>query len=152
MAPKAISPSPGKKASDTKAASKVLDSAQAVKTLASKKLELKDAMSKLAVAKKKQERKVKTLKKKASKLDLSDLMQMLMMKAFYHAKHEAEGSSSSSSSSDLWVPKNGADAVDRLKELAETCQHPEVMAFAKTLKDADATPAGVFEASTDAEE
>ena len=52
MAPKAISPSPGKKASDTKAATKVLDSAQAVKTLASKKLELKDAMSKLAVAKK----------------------------------------------------------------------------------------------------
>ena len=52
MAPKAISPSPGKKASDTKAAAKVLDSAQAVKTLAGKQQELKEAMSKLAVAKK----------------------------------------------------------------------------------------------------
>ena len=151
MAPKAASPA-GKKASDTKAATKVLDSAQAVKTLATKRAELKEAMAKLQVAKKKEERKMKNLKKKASKLDLSDLMQMLMMKAFYHAKAEAETSSSSSSSTAVWVPKNGADAVERLKELAETCQHPEVMAFAKTLKENGATPASAFEAGEASED
>ena len=145
MPPKGGHTAAGKKASDTKAATKVLDSAQAVKNLMDKKKELKEAMGKLALAKKKEERKVKALKKKASKVDLSDLMQMLMMKAFLHSKAQAESSgSASSSSTEPWVPKNGADAVERLKELCETCQHPEVMAFAKTLKEntsAASTPA-----------
>ena len=135
MAPKTVSPSAVKKVSDTKAAGQVLDAAQAVKNLLDKKKELKDAMGNLALVKKKEERKVRALKKKAGKLDLSDLMQMLVMKAYLHSKAQEESSSSSSSSSTQpWVPKNGAEAVDRLKELCETCQRPEVLAFAKTLK------------------
>ena len=86
----------------------------------------------------KRQRKIAQLKKKAYKVDLAYLMQMLMMKAYIHSvKHEREIESrggASSSSSTAWVPRNGVEAIDRLRLLAASCTDPEVVAFAETLK------------------
>ena len=144
MAPKlASSASPtAKKCSDTKAAGKILSAAKKADVLQSEKSRLKEAITKLQNEKKKELRRVRALKKKASKVDLADLMQMLMMKAYLHAKSEASSSSSGASSSSAdWVPANGIEALDKLRMLATTCQHPEVKAFAETLKATSSTVA-----------
>ena len=80
---------------------------------------------------------MRALKQKAQKDDLTELMQMLMMKAFLLSKNAADSgvtTSSSSSSSEPWFPKDGPDALNNMTKLAALSTHPESVNFAATLK------------------
>jgi len=121
------------KSSDSKAAGKILKASQEAVNLQEKKKTLKDQMARIQAEKKKQERRARTLKKKAAKCDLTELMQMLMMKAFLFNKQTAAEGSGSASSTDAWIPKDADDALDKLKTLAGHSANPEVLEFAKTL-------------------
>jgi predicted phage gp36 major capsid-like protein len=119
-------------------AGKVLKAAQDVVEIQKEREKLRGDLRAMYREARKRQRKIAQLKKKAYKVDLADLMQMLMMKAYIHSvKHEREIESrggASSSSSTAWVPRNGVEALDRLRLLAASCTDPEVVAFAETLK------------------
>lgn len=136
MAPKVAMSPRAKKAADMKAAGKVLLAQQEKQKIDKQKKDLKSEMTKLAKDRKKQERKMRTLKAKAQKIDLTELMQMLMMKAFLLQKNATDMGlcSSASSSSEAWVPKDGPDALNKLTELAGLSTDPEVVSFAATLR------------------
>ena len=65
-----------------KAAGKVLLAQQEQQHIDKQKKDLKSEMTNLAKDRKRQERKMRNLNAKAQKIDLTELMQMLMMKAF----------------------------------------------------------------------
>ena len=92
----------------------------------------------MAKEKKAKDRQLRHLKAKAQNIDLTELMQMLMMKAFLLSKDAAASAASASGSTDPpaepWVPKDGPEAVQKLAELTSMSSHPEVIEFAKTLR------------------
>jgi hypothetical protein len=134
MAPKGAG-NRSSKIADSKAATKILTASKEKQSIEDKKKTLRKQMSMLAKEKKAKERQLKNLKKKAQKIDLTELMQMLMMKAFLLSKDAAESGSCAAASTDgPWIPKDGPEAVQRLAELTSMSSHPEVVNFAKTLR------------------
>ena len=81
------------------------------------------------------------MKRKAAKINLSDLLQMLVMKGFVVAEEqqEAQGSSSSSSSGDAWKPKDPREAFNKIYEVISCKEQVEVATFASQLRE-EATP------------
>ena len=102
---------------------------------------MRACLKKLALEKRKAQRKARALKEKAGKINLADLMQMVMMKAFIlsEEKREAASSSSSSSSTEVWKPKNAQDAFNKIFELTNASEREEVASFAKELRE-EASP------------
>jgi hypothetical protein len=136
MAPKS-GLSRSQKMADSKAATNILSAFKDKQQVEVKKNELKKEMKQLAMQKKAKDRQLRSLKQKAQKIDLTELMQMLMMKAFLLSKDAAASSGASGSgdpAAEPWVPKDGPEAVKRLAELTSSSQHPEVLEFAKTLR------------------
>ena len=137
MAPKSVlSRSP--KMADTKAATTVLTASKEKHVLDAKRDDLNKQLTQLAKEKKAKDRQLRHLKAKAQKIDLTELMQMLMMKAFLLSKDAAASAATASGSTDgvseQWVPKDGPEAVQKLAELTSMSSHPEVLEFAKTLR------------------
>ena len=118
-------------------AGKVLKAAKDAEDINQQRAKLKEEMRTLYRESRNRQRKITAPQKKAARIDLTDLMQMLMMKAYVHnVRHEREQSTSSSaaSSSSTWVPRDGVEALDRLRMLAASCQDPEVVEFAKSMR------------------
>jgi len=127
----------GRNVAVSRQAGKVLKAAQDAEDIHNQREALKQEMKALYRESRKRHRKVAMLKKKAAKVDLTDLMQMLMMKAYIHnVRHERqqENNSSSSSSAGAWVPRDGVEALDRLRMLASSCTDPGVIEFAKNMR------------------
>ena len=133
----------GQKLQDARKATMVLSPKQKQNDLVSKREDLKREMKTLAKEKKEATRHLKKLKEKAAQLDLNDLMQMVMMKTYnivsLEKRHHNASSSSSSSSAasiapDDWTPKTPKEAFEKLEELSRIGTHPEVLAFAESLK------------------
>jgi len=133
MAPKKIDGLQPIKSSDMKAAAKLLLASKAAKSLQEKKRELKTEIQKLAAERKKAQRRARNLKKKASKIDASELMQMVMMKAFVLNKASTEATSSGSSSSDEWIPQNAQAAMDKIFDLSVAGGDTDLAAFVKNV-------------------
>lgn len=97
---------------------------------------LKASLLQITKDKKKANRKARALKLKASKINLSDLLQMMMMKAFVLSEEEAEknGARSSSSSGEPWRPKNAKEAFEKIVEVTNSKEAAEVAKFAKELQ------------------
>ena len=69
------------------------------------------------------------MKAKAAKINLTDVLHMMMMKAFVVAEEQQEkagASSSSSSSGKPWKPKNPREAFDKIVEVITTKQQSEL--------------------------
>lgn len=118
-------------------AGKVLKAAQDMEVIHQQRDALRQELKSMYRETRKRQRKVAALKKKAAKVDLTDLMQMLMMKAYIHnVKHSraVESQSGASSSDSPWVPRDGVEALDRLRMLAASCTDPEVIAFAESMR------------------
>ncbi len=119
-------------------AGKVLKAAQDAANIQQQRSELKSQLKNLYKESRARQRKISMLKKKAAKVDLSDLMQMLMMKAYVHnVRHQKEvekRTGTSQSSTDVWMPRDGVEALDRLRLLASSCTDPEVTEFAKNMQ------------------
>ena len=120
----------------TKKAGTVLSSQQESDKLAEEKKKLKASLLQINKDKKKANRKARALKLKASKINLSDLLQMMMMKAFVLSEEEAEknGARSSSSSGEPWRPKNAKEAFEKIVEVTNSKEAAEVAKFAKELQ------------------
>ena len=132
MAPKATAKAAA--CARTKAASSVLETSKAVKSLGEQRQELKKTMLKLAAEKKKALRSARKIKAKAAKTDLGELFQMMMMKACIIVQEKKEESSGgASSSSDPWIPANPAEAFSKIQELQTAQSQAEVMEFAAQL-------------------
>ena len=78
-------------------------------------------------------RKTKALKAKASKTDLAELLQIMMMKAYIVADEKASSSGGASSSSEPWTPANPAEALQVVQEAVNEKQSKEVANFAQEL-------------------
>ena len=140
MPPKSLDGAHVKKNSDMKAAAKLLLASKTAKSLQEKKSELKTEIQRLAALRKKAQRRARNLKKKASKIDASELMQMVMMKAFVLHKAATEGNSTGSSSSDEWVPMNAQAAMDKIFDLSVAGGDTDLAAFVKNVTEiADAS-------------
>ena len=119
----------------TKKAGTVLSSQQESDKLTEEK-KMKASLKQITKDKKKANRKARALKLKASKINLSDLLQMMMMKAFVLSEEEAEknGARSSSSSGEPWRPKNAKEAFEKIVEVTNSKEAAEVAKFAKELQ------------------
>ena len=123
-----------------KSAAKLLLASKTAQSLQEKKLELKTEIQRLAALRKKAQRRARNLKKKASKIDASELMQMVMMKAFVLNKASTEGNSTGSSSSDEWIPMNAQAAMDKICDLSVAGGDTDLAAFVKNVTEiADAS-------------
>ena len=134
MAPKAAAKALA--TSRTKAAGQLLASSKQLKSLAEQKKALKATLSKLAQQKKKAAREARALKAKASKTDLGELLQMMMMKAYIVGEEEKSKSSDASSSSAPWIPSNAKDAFEKICEASQSANPDDVSSFANLLRDA----------------
>ena len=154
MAPKSAL-SRSQKMADSKAATKILTAFKDKQHVEEKKKQLKKEMKQLAMQKKSKDRQLRILKQKAQKIDLTELMQMLMMKAFLLSKDAAASASASGSGGPVpaepWIPKDGPEAVKKLAELTSMSQHPEVLEFAKTLRANYAAPSPTESATPEAD-
>ena len=127
----------GRTVAVSRQAGKVLKAAQDAADIHNQRGTLKQELKVLSREARARQRKVAVLKRTAAEVDLTDLMHMLMMKAYIHnVRHEGEVESASgaSSSSTAWVPRDGVEALDRLRLLASSCTDPEVMEFAKSMQ------------------
>ena len=135
MPPKKIDGLQAHKNSDMKAAAKLLLASKTAKSLQEKKLELKTEVQKLAALRKKAQRRARNLKKKSSKIDASELMQMVTMKAFVLNKASNEATSTGSSSSDDWIPQNAQAAMDKIYDLSVAGGDTDLAAFVKNVSE-----------------
>ena len=142
MPPKMLDPPHGKKRLEMKSAAKILQESKTAKSLQLRKNELKQEIQKLAVQRKAAQRKARNLKKKAAKIDASELMQMVMMKAFVLNKASDETSNSASSSSEEWVPVNAQAAMDRIFDLSVAGGDTSLAAFVKNASTNTVPPNG----------
>jgi hypothetical protein len=118
----------------SKKAGKLLEAAKAAEALAEQKKHMQAAMHKIAKERKKALRQASALKKKASKCDLGELMQIVVMKAAMLEDSSAAGSSSgSSSSSSNGAPLTPGDAVKKIQQALNLKEKPEVKKFAAEL-------------------
>lgn len=121
----------------TKEGGKLLLATQAAEGLKKEKDKLRTQLKELTAKKKSKERQAQKLKQKANKIALSELLEVLMMKAYIEdqkMKHgeepSASGSASSSSASD-WKPTSPVEALTRLQMLAGQ-QDPNVLSFVQS--------------------
>ena len=75
------------------------------------------------------------LKAKASKTDLGELMQMMIMKAYIVGEEERTKSGGASSSTDPWIPKDAKEAFDKIQSTCAADAHESVAQFASFLRD-----------------
>ena len=80
-------------------------------------------------------RKAKALKAKASKCDLGELMQMMMMKAYVVGEEEAASSGSASSSTQPWKPKDPKEAFEKIQSFMQSKASEDVSEFARSLSE-----------------
>ena len=121
--------------SRTKAAGELLSHSKQAKSLADQRKTLKAALKKIAVDKRKANRQARKLKAKASKTDLSELMQMMIMKAYIVGEEERANSGGASSSTDPWIPKDAKEAFDKIQASCANKEIVSVAQFAKSLLD-----------------
>ena len=95
----------------TKKAGGVLESKQKTKAIDVQRDSLKAQLAKCRAEKKKAEKQATKLRQKANKTTLSELMQIMMMKA-YIIHEEQNPSGASSSSSEPWKPANAREAFE----------------------------------------
>ena len=78
-------------------------------------------------------RKAKNLKMKASKTDLSELLQIMMMKAYVVADEKKASSGGALSSTDTWTPADAKEAFEVVQEAVQAKQCTDVANFAEEL-------------------
>ena len=108
------------KSQRTRRATLVLKASADLKKIDEEREKLKVELQKRAIAKKKRAREIRRLKDKASKTNVADIMQMMMLKAYLmnEEKREAgDDASASASSTDEWRPKNPVEAFEKLQSL-----------------------------------
>ena len=121
--------------SRTKAAGELLSQTKRCRELAEQRKTLKAALKKVQVDRIKASRKARKLKAKASKTDLSELMQMMIMKAYIVGEEERANSGGASSSTDPWIPKDAKEAFDKIQATCADVAHESVAQFANFLRD-----------------
>ena len=102
--------------------------------LADQRKVLKATLKKLAKDKKTAARNARKLKAKASKIDLAELMQMLIMKAYIVCEEEKAKSGGASSSTDPWIPKNATEAFETIQKVCPQVAQQSVASFATLLR------------------
>ena len=117
----------------TKAAGEVLEHAKLMKQMAKDKVKLKEGLLKLRADRKKAARKCRTLKAKAAKTDLSELLQIMMMKAYIVSQEKHEAAGGASSSTEPWVPSNPKEAFEVIEEAVDKMQSDEVSKLAQDI-------------------
>lgn len=121
----------------TKEGGKLLLATQAAESLKKEKDRLRTQLKDLSARKKQKERQAQKLKQKANKIALSELLEVLMMKAYIEdqkAKHNEEPSARSSASSCSaaeWKPTSPIEALNRLQMLAGQ-RASEVLSFVQS--------------------
>ena len=111
------------KVSASRAATKCLKASKECLDLDVKREEVRKQLKALSAARRKESRKIAYIKKKCSKLKLSELMEIVVLKAVQIDRQASSGSSSSSSSSSTggsssgasaWVPRTESEAFARI--------------------------------------
>ncbi len=97
----------------------VLEAQQRVNKMREHRASVKKELQTLAKEEKREQRKASALKQKANKIDLEELMEMVMLKA-YSAVNSSVTQSSSSSSGDYWMPQNVDEAWSAIRKLVPT--------------------------------
>ena len=120
--------------SRTKAAGELLLPSKQARELADKRKVLKTTLKKLAQEKKKAARVARKLKATASKTDLGELMQMLIMKAYIVCEEDKAKSGGASSSTDPWIPKNATEAFETIQKVCPEVAEQSVASFATLLR------------------
>ena len=75
------------------------------------------------------------LKEKARKTELSELLQIIMMKAYILAEEKKTKSGAGSSTDQPWTPANPKEAFDVIHDTVTASETAEVAEFAKELQD-----------------
>ena len=125
----------------TKEGGKLLLATQAAESLKKEKEHLRLQMKELSAKKKVKERQAHKLKQKANKMELCELLEVLMMKSYIedqkqkHGREQAPGSCSSSSSTVEWKPSSPMEALTRLQML-EAQPSPNVLSFVQSCAEA----------------
>ena len=132
MAPKTISAT--EKTKRTKRAGALLAAQMHSDSLSAQKKELKTNMKTLAKEKKKAMRIAKRLKAKAQATDMTDLMQIIVMKASMVEQETQSKSGGSSSSTDPWTPTSPKEAFDKIHDLLSDSDNAEIERFAAALR------------------
>ena len=117
----------------SKRAGELLGPSKAIKELDDNKKQLKISLAAIAQQKKKTAREAKKLKAKASKTNLNDLMQLLIMKAYVVGEEEKDKDPTASSSSGPWIPKDAKEAFDKIHQVTSE-NNSDVKTFANELR------------------
>ena len=115
------------KVSASRAATKCLKASKECLELDAKREEVRKQLKALSAARRKESRKIAYIKKKCSKLKLSELMEIVVLKAVQIDRQASGGSSSSSSSStggsssssQAWIPTSESEAFARIVQSIE---------------------------------
>ena len=132
MAPKADAAT--EKTKRTKKAGALLAAQMHSDSLVAQKKELKKNMQALAKERKKAMRTAKRLRAKAQATDMTDLMQIIVMKASLVEQEAKSQSGGSSSSTDPWTPTSPKEAFDKINELLSDSDNAEIERFAAALR------------------
>ena len=129
-------------AARTKASGTVLKASKQMVQLAERRKALQSNLDQLRKEKKRAAREARKLKAKASKIDLGELLQMMMMKAYVLSEEQTAASGSSASSSTApWKPSTPKEAFEKIQEALTGQEQQEVQSFANNLgnqeKEAD---------------
>ena len=76
----------------------------------------------------------KRLKAKAQATDMTDLMQIIVMKASMVEQETQSKSGGSSSSTDPWTPTSPKEAFDKIHDLLSDSDNAEIERFAAALR------------------